>query len=215
MRLAFFLLLLVNLAFYVWSAGFLGGQGGGHEPERLHQEISPEKIRIVSDRRPTPVKVDKKPIIACRAISGLGGTDVTAVETLLKGNEGVTVSSNAAPTVSAHWVLIPNLANRPLAEKKLAELRQLGVEDTKIINDEVSGPLVVSLGVFSTDKAAQDYLLALNKKGVRSARTEARERASSPATLEVHAANEFLERLPETLAAYAGVSIGACATASH
>lgn len=212
MRLVFFLLLLVNLVFYVWSAGFLGSPGGGREPERLAQEISPEKIRIVTDR-PPPAKVEPKPGIECRLVKGLAAADLTAVENLLKNSEGVTLNVKTAPATSAHWVLIPALANRVFADKKLAELKQLGVEDAKIINDETSGPLVVSLGVFSTDKAAQDYLLALNKKGVRSAKTEARERPAAPTGLEVRAIAAFLQQLPETLAAYPGASVGECPAA--
>lgn len=215
MRLVFFLLLLVNLVFYVWSAGFLGSPGGGREPERLAQEISPEKIRISTDLPSPPAKTETKPSIECRLVKGLAAADLTAVENLLKNSDGVSINVKAAPTTSAHWVLIPGLANRALAEKKLAELKQLGVDDAKIINDEASGPLVVSLGVFSTDKAAQDYLLALNKKGVRSARTEARERPVASSSMEIRASGELLERLPETLAAYPGASIGECTAAQR
>lgn len=46
MRLVFFLLVLANLVFYVWSAGYFGGQEEGREPQRLQNLLQPEKMRV-------------------------------------------------------------------------------------------------------------------------------------------------------------------------
>ncbi|MGE5465808.1 MAG: SPOR domain-containing protein [Ignavibacteria bacterium] len=46
MRIAFFLLVLVNLLFFVWSAGYLGGQDEGREPQRLQNQLNPEKMKV-------------------------------------------------------------------------------------------------------------------------------------------------------------------------
>lgn len=71
------------------------------------------------------------------------------------------------------WVHIPPLADKATQEKKMGELRELGVADFFPVPD---GPakLAISLGVFSTEKAAQDYLTSLRGKGVRSAKIGAR-----------------------------------------
>ena len=45
-RLAFLLLVLANLAFFVWAAGYLGGTDEGREPDRLRNQINPDKLRI-------------------------------------------------------------------------------------------------------------------------------------------------------------------------
>ena len=49
MRVVFFLLVLANLAFYGWHAGYIGpGPEPAGEPGRMAQQITPEKIRIIS-----------------------------------------------------------------------------------------------------------------------------------------------------------------------
>jgi hypothetical protein len=47
MRLAFFVLLLANVLLFVWGQGYLGTPDDGREPERLSQQMTPEKLRIV------------------------------------------------------------------------------------------------------------------------------------------------------------------------
>lgn len=47
MRIVFLVLLLANLVLFVWGQGHLGTQGAGREPERMAQQLAPEKLRIV------------------------------------------------------------------------------------------------------------------------------------------------------------------------
>ncbi len=47
MRIAFLVLLLANLVLLVWGQGRLGTQDAGREPERMAQQLAPEKLRIV------------------------------------------------------------------------------------------------------------------------------------------------------------------------
>lgn len=212
MRLAFFFLVLVNLAFHVWSAGYLGGQNSGREPERLTQQINAEKIRVVAGHSPVPASIDRKISASeCRLVSGLSSEQAANVEKNLAGIEGLAISIVQPTAVTMHWVLIRNLPSRSIADKKVAELRQLGVDDSRIVHDQVSGPLIVSLGIFSSDKAAQDHLANLNKKGVRSAVIEPREQAGQKAAIEIRAATELLARLPEALAPYVAASVSDCA----
>lgn len=57
-----FLLLLIfsNLVFYFWGQGMLGGQSAPGEPERLANQIEPEKISIVS-QTPAPAQPKAAP----------------------------------------------------------------------------------------------------------------------------------------------------------
>ena len=48
-RLFFFLLVLANLLFFAWTQRYLGASDDGHEPQRLEQQLHPEKLRIVRD----------------------------------------------------------------------------------------------------------------------------------------------------------------------
>jgi hypothetical protein len=216
MRLAFFILVFVNLAFYVWSAGFLGGQQEGREPERLGQQISPENIRILPN---LPLKADKTESTSvisaaeCRVISGLSGEEAGRIEQSLQATEGFAVSLK--PPVApidppAHWVLIGNLASREAVGKKQAELKALGVTESRLAMSDAVGPYVLSLGIFSNETLAQDFLVTLNKKGVRSARIVPREKSAKQTQLEVRAAASLLKGLPQTLTAYPAASVSDC-----
>lgn len=47
MRIAFLVLLLVNVVLFAWGQGYLGMPDDGSEPSRLAQQIAPEKLRIL------------------------------------------------------------------------------------------------------------------------------------------------------------------------
>lgn len=67
------------------------------------------------------------------------------------------------------WVYIPPLAGRAEAEKKAGQLRGLGVTDYFILQDGNTRN-AISLGVFSSEKGAQERLADVKARGVRSAR---------------------------------------------
>lgn len=85
--------------------------------------------------------------------------------------------------VSGWWVYIPPLPGKPEADKKAAELRTLGITDYFAIQD---GPnrFAISLGVFSSEKGAQERLAELKAKGVRSAKLTPRPGKDGSITLE-------------------------------
>jgi hypothetical protein len=214
LRLSVFLLLLGNLAFHVWSAGYLSAGRMGYEPERLTQQLQPEKVVIVAQSKSND---DKKSLtsdngaIGCSRLSGFSGGDGRLIESALAATEGITLSRQTLPAGTVYWVLIPGLPNRALADKKIAELRQLGINDAKIDEDEVSGPLVAFFGAFASEKEAQESLNALARKGVRSARLTLRQLPEQLSTLDIRASAEVLKRLPGTLETYPGLVFGECA----
>ncbi|WP_412478838.1 SPOR domain-containing protein [Azonexus sp. IMCC34839] len=85
--------------------------------------------------------------------------------------------------VSGWWVYIPPLAGKSEADKKASELRNLGVTDYFTVQD---GPnrFAISLGVFSSEKGAQERLAELKGKGVRSAKLTPRPGKDGSITLE-------------------------------
>lgn len=85
---------------------------------------------------------------------------------------------------SGWWVFIPPQADRNTAVKKANELRALGVTEFFIVND---GPqqFAISLGVFSSEEAAQSHLAQLRSKGVRSAQAGPRNAGKGRQQLEV------------------------------
>ncbi|MDR0997189.1 MAG: hypothetical protein LBL69_05970 [Zoogloeaceae bacterium] len=77
------------------------------------------------------------------------------------------------------WVHIPEQPDRVGAERKAAELQQLGVKDFFIVH-EGEHKNAISLGVFSREAGAKEHLAALRKQKVRSAIIARRE---SPQTV--------------------------------
>ena len=51
MKLAFLLLVLVNVALFAWQHGVFGRfTESGREPERIARQVEPERIRVLSER---------------------------------------------------------------------------------------------------------------------------------------------------------------------
>ena len=72
---------------------------------------------------------------------------------------------------SSHMVWIPPLpTGKAGADRKSAELRSLGVRDFYVFQDDPVLRHGISLGVFTTEAAAQARLATLGQQGVRSAR---------------------------------------------
>ena len=79
--------------------------------------------------------------------------------------------------VTSHMVYIPPQDGREGAERRVAELRRLGIGDFYVIPDSFPNPALrsgVSLGIFRTEEAAKAYVGQLISRGVRSARIIAR-----------------------------------------
>ena len=204
MRLAFFLLVLVNLLFLAW--GQVSGEGmSGREPQRLAAQIQPEKLKVAPRLAASPTKED------CRRLGGLTPEAAEQVQKAVKeAGGGLTATLAAAPETSHYWVHIPVLPGKAAADKKVGELRLLGVTDFQVMQTDGPAGLAISLGVFATEEAATAFLQGLVKKGVRSARIEAKVEAPARAVVEVRGETELLaRRLPE-LAGSEAEKAGAC-----
>lgn len=72
--------------------------------------------------------------------------------------------------VSSWLVNIPPQGGKDAAERKSAELRNLGISDFYVLQGDSPLKWAISLGVFKTESGAQARLAQLNKQGVRTAR---------------------------------------------
>jgi hypothetical protein len=68
-----------------------------------------------------------------------------------------------------YWVYIPPMKKRAEVEKKIAQLKERGVQDYFVVQEKGKWLNAVSLGVFKTQEAAQKYLEVLRAKKVPSA----------------------------------------------
>lgn len=192
MKTLVFLLVLANLLFYAFSAGYFG-RPDNPDAVRVEKQVLPERMRIVSrgeapaasvkaaapakpevvaeaPKAEEPNKVEEAAPV-CLAWNHLVSADADRITSLLAGKfADFKVNRRVVAGESNGWgVFVPPLGGRADAEKKATELRQLGVTDYFIVQD---GPIrhAISLGIFSSEKGAQERLAELKEKGVRSAR---------------------------------------------
>ena len=74
-----------------------------------------------------------------------------------------------------YWVYVPPLKSKAETDRKIGELKALGITDFFLVQDSGQWRNAISLGIFRTDEAAQGFLNKLKDRGVRSAVAERRE----------------------------------------
>ena len=194
-------LVLLNLTLFAWYRGYLEPiWPSGREPQRLQQQIAPEKIRLL-DPAPltsTAPEVPGKPTVttavatavatpaaplpvlaaapaSCIELGNFSETEAARFETQLGAlalNERL--SRRTISEASSFMVMIPPLADKEAAERKSGELRRLEVKDFYVVQAEGELRYSISLGIFKTRAAAESHLAELVRKGVRSARVSGR-----------------------------------------
>jgi hypothetical protein len=104
---------------------------------------------------------------------------------------------------------MPVLADKVAADKKLAELRQLGVNDANALA-LTDGRYEIVLGVFDNEAAARAALAMLTKQGVKSVQWE-KPKLPLPLALEIQAPSAVLtSHLAEWIAPYPLAKVSEC-----
>lgn len=214
-RTFFFLLILVNLLFLTWTQGYFGALTDGREPQRLDSQLQPEKLRVVGSGTGigTPSVESARTEQGCRLVIGLAQNDAQRVMTQAKEKHPdlrLSIKLNETPK-NIYWVVIPPLANRAAADKKMAELKNREIADFSLILDDGPDKFAILLGVFNTEPAAGEYLRELAKRNVRSAKVQVRENPLDKAQLEAHGPAEVLAvQLADLLVGLNAAKIGDC-----
>jgi hypothetical protein len=151
------------------------------------------------------------PALMCKAFSGLNLADAKAAQTEINSRSPNTKTSlQSVKEPASYWIFIPPQASKAAAEKKVGELKQLGVEDSFIIVDEGPNRYAISLGLFHNKDTAELFFQNLSKKGVRSAKLDVRDKATDKTRLEVNAPAEALGTLAREVKTLAAASISDC-----
>lgn len=131
---------------------------------------------------PAPPSVAQTPAQGgdvCLVWKSLSGGDAAKLTALIPTGVKISRKVQASGEANHWWVFIPPLPGKPEAERKAQELKAMGVDDYFIVQEQGPNRFAISLGVFSTEGAAQEALEDLKGKGVRSARVAVR---SNPKT---------------------------------
>ena len=212
MRALFLLLLLANLAFYAWSR--YGPPADAADPAPLSRQIEPDKLKVIAPHELPPVSAVKKQPLASTCVEWGSFTvaDVPRAEKALEPlGLGARLAQRRTEEPAGWWVFIPSQASRQAAVKKAAELKDLGVEDYFIVQEEGEHRWALSLGVFRSEDAAQARLAALRAQGVRSARAGPRETVVPRIWLQVKSVDAPLQaRLKEIARQLEGSELKDC-----
>ncbi|WP_041646256.1 SPOR domain-containing protein [Aromatoleum aromaticum] len=107
--------------------------------------------------------------LACAAYRGLAGSQADALTAQAQAVAGLQVERTTTSAPSAWWVRIPPEGGRDGADRKVTELRALGIRDYFIVHEAGPNQFAVSLGLFKTEAKAQQHLAFLRTKRVRGA----------------------------------------------
>ena len=224
MRAAFLLLVLANLALYAWLRY---GMPESAEPAPQARQIAPDKLKLVAPTNlpavsaapkpppspPAPVApAAAAPAIACMEWGSFTVADATRAEQALEAlGLGARVAQRLTEEHAGWWVFIPSQGNRQRALRKAAELKQLGVDEYFIVQEEGAMRWALSLGVFRTEEAAQARLAALRDQGVRTARLGTRDAMVPKVWLQVKSVDAPLQaRLKEIARQVEGSELRDC-----
>ncbi len=193
LRTLFFGLLLINLVLFALGRGGLGsGQRG--EPERLANQIAPERIRLVGPDDgpaatapgvPSPPAVAVKPetrpaAAACHKWEGLPREQAQRIAELAGAAElKAELVTRIVGEPTSFWVYLPPAADPDAVQKRVAELKQAGVSEYFVVQEKGPLQLAISLGLFNSRGPANTLVETMRGKGIADAEIEERGAATT------------------------------------
>ncbi|MGA8149127.1 MAG: SPOR domain-containing protein [Gallionellaceae bacterium] len=184
----FALLLAVNLALFAYLQW-----GGAPMQEGAASQSQPplnaEKIKLLKAPASSPgaTQVIAQPVAAMSAVQAAStpaGSQQTACMEWgeFSGNElaratqalaalklGDRLAQHQSEHKDGYWVYLPPQSNHADVDRKIAELKALGITDYFVVQDSKEWLNAISLGIFKTEDAARKFLNNIKAKGAHSA----------------------------------------------
>lgn len=187
MRALFLLLVLANLVFFAYAHISREGVGAGDSLGQL--QVAPERIRLLKAAGEMPADKPRAPgraipptprisvaPSACLEWGVFAGPHVSRAETALAQLPLAPGQLERLVTdAGGYWVYMPPLKTKAEVDKKIGELKTLGVTEFFVVQDPGQWRNAISLGIFRSEEAAQAFLAKLKERGVRSAIAARRE----------------------------------------
>lgn len=195
-RFALILLLILNGLALAAIAGWFGAPASVGEPERVANQLHPERVRFIGEQAPSasaavsaapaatadnttaaneapapsapPAEPPPASTLACASWSGLSAEEAERLAARI-AEAGLTVRRHSGEAPASWWVRLPPQGSRDQAERKVRELKALGVTDYFIVQDAGPNQFAISLGLFKSEAAAHQQLAQLRSRGVRTA----------------------------------------------
>jgi hypothetical protein len=177
--LAILLVLANSITFAWWNGFFVTWLGDGREPARMASQIAATNAKLVDVARLQAAPTAVAPVLAL-CVEYPASVDVKAAELekqirALATERSATLKLDKEPSSEGgnYLVFLAISPTQKEAQRKLFELKRVGVEDVAMIND---GELkwAISLGVFGTEEAAKARIQQLSRLGIPGAKTNGR-----------------------------------------
>lgn len=118
---------------------------------------------------PPPLKPNSVKL-SCMEWGEFSGPDLSRASKALDGlSLGSRLKQRVSEHTSGYWVYIAPVKTHAQVERKVSQLKTLGIADYFVIQESGAWQNAISLGVFKTEDAAKKYLLRLRESGVKSA----------------------------------------------
>lgn len=130
---------------------------------------SPSNLQLSLDMAELAAAKPGQPV--CLEWGDFSGPDLTRATAALSALQlAGKLSQRQIERDIGYWVYIPPLKNKAAANQKIAELKAMGVREYFVLQTSGHWLNAISLGIFKTRDAAQNYLNDLQAKGVHTAR---------------------------------------------
>lgn len=176
MRTVFWILLLGNVIFF--AAMQWGGALSGEPPLQAQSALNADKVRLLGASEvaapqsavASSVPVAASEALACMEWGEFSGPDLARVKAALAGLKlGDRLNRREIEYSSGYWVYIPPLKDRAGVAQKVEQLKARGVEEYFVVQEAGAMFNAISLGVFRTREAAQNFVNELHARDVGSA----------------------------------------------
>lgn len=138
---------------------------------------APEKVASLPVHPATTTESGATNTTACLEWGEFSGTDLARASAALSAMQlAGKLRQRQVERDRGYWVYFPPLKNRAAVNRKIAEIKALGITDYFVVQGNGRWQNAISLGVFKTREAAQNYLNYMHTKGVHTAKVG--ERAS-------------------------------------
>jgi hypothetical protein len=190
MKLAFLLLVLVNLLLFAWLQGAFGHYGeSGREPERVARQIEPERVRVLTEPEVQALReratqgsgpLDLNVAQGCVEFGDFAAADAAKIEKALSAlSPPPRLEARAVDAPGWYMVFLPPHKTLAEAERRADELRKLGIKDLMVMSESAPLKFAISLGSFRDPAAAKAHLATLEKMGVKGVRMSERSSGGS------------------------------------
>jgi hypothetical protein len=212
MKILVALLVIANITFFAYAQLSRMSES---ESNRLQRQMAPEKVKLLTPQqgrgaRPGQGGATGERVPRMGPLHRAGkAAALAALEPLQLGR---TMTQRRSESTSAFWVFVPPLRSRAAAEKRVEELKALGLKEYFILGDGAQRN-AISLGVFKTEDTAAKFLEAVHAQGVANAQSGARTQTIQQTTFVLRDPQPGqAERLQQLKAEFAGsdVKIGPC-----